>query len=207
MADEKPLYPVPSIRPITQTHQKPSVRKVLKPIQQLMDEHRVIVAVLAKMDAFAARMGAGEPCDQELLGKFAKFIREYADIYHHAKEEDILFMHMEQNGFSRKAGPIAVMLHEHDQGRQLVKFMRQAAAEPRPLTEDESDAVVHAIRSFCELLRSHIMKEDNILYPMASNQLPKEVMVQIANQFDKVEKERAAKGEKAALEALAAELL
>ena len=55
-------------------------------------------------------------------------IRNYADGFHHAKEEKILFPALEVKGFSPHQGPVAVMLSEHIQGRNFVKGMAENIA-------------------------------------------------------------------------------
>ncbi len=178
----------------------------MDPIKKLVDEHRNILAVLESFDQFAATTVSSDFCDRARLGAYVSFIREYADKYHHAKEEDILFATMAENGFSRNEGPIAVMLAEHDEGRKYVKFLLEASQEPRDLSADERRAVANTIRAYTELLRGHIYKEDNILYPMANQHLPSESYRLMALRFDVVEKAREASGEVARLEALGREL-
>ena len=92
---------------------------------------------------------------------------------------------MEKSGFSRQAGPIAVMLHEHTEGRKYVKFLLEVSEENRELTEDERRATANAIRAYTELLRSHIYKEDNILYPMADEALNEKTQKSILEKFKK----------------------
>ncbi len=178
----------------------------MDPIKNLVNEHRNILAVLESFDTFAATTVSSDHCDLAKLGRYVKFIREYADKYHHAKEEDILFLTMEEHGFSRQAGPLAVMLYEHEEGRKYVKFLLEASQEPQSLTEDERRAVANAIRGYTELLRSHIYKEDNILYPMANQNLPKEVYKIMTDKFDLIDNEHVASGEATELEALRREL-
>ena len=178
----------------------------MDPIKKLVDEHRNILAVLESFDHFAAMTVSSDRYDLEKLGRYVKFIREYADKYHHAKEENILFVTMEEHGFSRQAGPIAVMLYEHDEGRKYVKFLLEASQEPQDLSEDERRAVANAIRAYTELLRSHIYKEDNILYPMANQNLPKEAYQMMTEKFNVIEREYEASGAAAGLEALHREL-
>lgn len=179
----------------------------MDPISKLVDEHRLILKMLDSLDRFASDVDANLTCDQQKLGKYAQFIKDYADAYHHSKEEDILFSLMIENGFSREAGPVAVMLYEHDEGRKLVKFMREAAAEPRTLTGDECFAVAKAIRNYTALLRSHISKEDNILYPMARDHIPSSEKLRMHEMFERVESEIVERGDVARLETMAAELL
>jgi len=97
---------------------------------------------------------------------------------------------MEKSGFSRQAGPIAVMLHEHTEGRKYVKFLLEVSEENRELTEDERRATANAIRAYTELLRSHIYKEDNILYPMADEALNEKTQKSILEKFKKLEKNK-----------------
>ena len=55
--------------------------------------------------------------------KTVSLIKSYADGLHHAKEENLLFPLMVKRGFSGEQGPIAVMLHDHAEGRDYVKGM------------------------------------------------------------------------------------
>lgn len=178
----------------------------MNPIQKLVEEHRNILAALESFDRFAAVTISSDHCDLNKLGSYVHFIQEYADKYHHSKEEDILFETMEQNGFSRQAGPLAVMLHEHKQGREYIKFLKEASLEGRELSADERQAVANAIRGYTELLRTHIYKEDNILYPMAQQRLSGDVIQTMTKQFEAVEATRAVDGEIVRLEALGREL-
>jgi hemerythrin-like domain-containing protein len=129
---------------------------IVDPIELLMEEHRLIERVLDALDARVA-----EPA------RFVAFFGEFADGQHHGKEEEILFRAMIEAGVPERAGPIAVMLHEHDLGRTL---MNELAAATSWTPEAE-----HAARSYSALLRQHIQKEDRILYPMARKILGREM--------------------------------
>ena len=68
----------------------------------------------------------GDPLDYDLVAQCIIFFRLFADACHHGKEEDLLFTELEAQGMPRDAGPIAVMLDEHAQGRALVRTMAAA---------------------------------------------------------------------------------
>lgn len=167
----------------------------MDPIQLLMDEHRVIEHALEALDLYASRLlgGSADPAD---LGRFVEFIRLYSDGLHHRKEEDMLFTALVENGFPRDGGPIAVMLMEHDEGRRLVGLMAAVAGLVAPLSADDRNTVAGAASGFTTLLRQHIFKEDNILYPMARTHLPNQAMEGLAAAFvqfeaaNQVERER-----------------
>ena len=171
------------------------------PIETLMQEHRAIERVLDALCVFASAAASGGDADPADLPRFVDFIRELADRKHHAKEETILFVAMTDNGFPREAGPIAVMLHEHEVGRALVAQLVPIA--PRAAWTDDDRAVIARVATeFSDMLRAHIQKEDNILYTMARDHLPAEVMADVAERVAAVERDYAERGETARLDEL-----
>ena len=144
-------------------------------IDLLMDEHQLILRSLDALDAFTAGMTGGED-DKAELSRFVRFIRGFADARHHGKEEDILFVAMVAAGFPRDGGPIAVMMMDHEAGRAHVAVMAERAAQPTPWTDADRGAAIAAARGYAELLRGHIRKEDQILYPMARQRLHEEAL-------------------------------
>lgn len=140
-----------------------------KCIETMMEEHDLIVRVLASLRAMAQTLGAGGPVAREDVADFGQFFREFADKCHHAKEEDRLFAKMVEAGFPRQHGPIAVMLAEHDAGRQEVRTLVEVGDGSGPLTAEETAQVSKAAEQFVPLLYAHIQKENNILYPMAQD--------------------------------------
>jgi hemerythrin-like domain-containing protein len=154
-----------------------------KALEILMDEHRVIERVLASLETFAERL-EDDADPRQALRDYARFFREFADRCHHAKEEDRLFVEMIGHGFPREQGPIAVMLSDHVEGRAHVGGIAKVGEGTGPLSADEVAVVRFHVHSYVPLLRSHIMKEDNVLYPMASRALPPEVMDRLARDFE-----------------------
>lgn len=168
----------------------------MDPIEKLMEEHQNILAGIDILAGNAERLEKGEKVDPRFFTGAIDFIRNYADKYHHAKEEDILFKKMEQAGFPVEGGPIAVMLAEHDQGRGYVRAMENANER---YIEGESSAageISDNAKGYVYLLRGHIEKEDKILYPMARNTLGESGIEAMRPDFDRVEKEKAGTEEK-----------
>jgi hemerythrin-like domain-containing protein len=143
----------------------------MEAIENLMAEHQLILGAIGALEGFAGEVRRGGD-DAAELGRFVTFIREFADAHHHAKEEDLLFTAMVEAGFPRDGGPIAVMLHEHDQGRAQVRVLAEVAAAPTPWSAADRERLHGAALGYADLLRAHIHKEDAILYPLAEARLP-----------------------------------
>jgi hemerythrin-like domain-containing protein len=140
---------------------------VEKAIGVLTNEHRLIERVLGSLETFGLEVEGGLVPDRPVLADYAAFFKGFADAAHHGKEEDILFRRMTERGFSLEAGPLAVMLHEHQVGRGCVSALRQVGEGSGPLSAVEAQLVLENAQAFVPLLRAHILKEDRILYPMA----------------------------------------
>jgi hemerythrin-like domain-containing protein len=158
-------------------------------IEILMNEHRVIEQVLGSLETCVARLEHGEDIPREILGGYARFFREFADRCHHGKEEDRLFARMIEHGFPKEHGPIAVMLAEHVEGRSHVGAISGIGSGEGPLQPAERREIALRGRAYIPLLRAHIQKEDQILYPMALQRLPASVTKELASEFEIFENE------------------
>jgi hemerythrin-like domain-containing protein len=142
--------------------------------QKLKDEHQLILRMLALLEKKALLTAEGSFHDYRFYLDGVDFIRNYADRFHHAKEEDILFEAMIENGMPRANSPVAAMLMEHDQGRAFVRGMEEAATRALNGEKGQDEAIVANAMGYLELLREHISKEDEILYPLAERVIPEE---------------------------------
>ncbi len=153
----------------------------------LKEEHRVIEKVLNALDAFALKLEKGEKVNADVLEKSVDFIRTFADKCHHGKEEDRLFQLMVRQGFSKNSGPIAVMLQEHELGRSFVKAMANAIERYKGGDVSSKKDIVKNAREYTNLLRQHIHKEDNILYPLANGVLREDDQKNLIDEFEEFE--------------------
>ena len=151
-----------------------------KPTMILSDEHKNILKVIASVLKKCDEIEAGKEIDKEFFIKAVDFIKNYADKFHHSKEEDILFLELNKEGVLDHCNPIEQMLHEHGLGREFVKGLSESVKKG-----DKKELIKNA-RGYCELLQEHIFKEDNILYPMADTSLSEETQKIIFEKFAKI---------------------
>jgi hemerythrin-like domain-containing protein len=143
--------------------------------QVMVQEHQLILRMIALVEANTQLLAEGRFDDYQFYLDAVDFIRNYADRFHHAKEEDTLFTALIANGMPAKSSPIEAMLIEHDQGRAFVKALEEGARRALEGAADQAAVIVENARGYAELLRGHIQKEDAILYPLAERILPEAV--------------------------------
>jgi len=159
----------------------------------LRKEHDAILKMLGATEEAIRRLDSGGTVKPETLEGLLEFFRLFADKCHHGKEEDLLFPLLESRGMPRLGGPTGVMLHEHEQGRALIKRMVEAT-EACKRGEKAEAAWAEAARGYTALLRQHIDKENNILFVMAENMLTAEEQRQLAADFERLEIEKMGAG-------------
>jgi hemerythrin-like domain-containing protein len=137
----------------------------------LRDQHRNILKIADLLEEVLSLEPEPGAFDYDAIADCVSFIRLYADALHHGKEEDLLFPELENVGMSRQAGPIAVMLHEHEQGRAFARAMADALPASREGDEAAQRRLANAGHGYISLIRSHILKEDNILFNMADQMI------------------------------------
>jgi hemerythrin-like domain-containing protein len=141
----------------------------------MVDEHVLILRMIALVEQKSALLEQGKFRNWQFYLDAVDFIRTYADCFHHAKEEDVLFVELIQNGMPEKSSPIEAMHLEHEQGRAHVRAMEEATQKAIAGEPGQGAIIAAHARGYAELLRGHIDKEDNILYPLAERILPEEV--------------------------------
>ncbi|MCX5790223.1 MAG: hemerythrin domain-containing protein [Elusimicrobia bacterium] len=157
----------------------------MKPTEMLKQDHREIERRLAALSGMCDRMEAGQAVPVAGLEEAVEFIRTFADKRHHGKEEDLLFPALAEAGLPRDAGPVAVMLAEHEMGRQFVRALAAAVSAYKGGDESVTAEIVENARGYISLLTQHIFKEDNILFPMADSVLSPEKQEELTEAFEK----------------------
>jgi len=166
----------------------------MKAIRELKDEHGGVKVMLAILGKVCDRLEAGQRVDPKHLEEILEFLKVFVDKCHHAKEEDHLFPALEKAGIPKEGGPIGMMLHEHQAGRDFIRGMAQAAAALAGGDAGAAKRFAANARSYSDLLLQHIEKEDNVLYPMAEARLPANADEALTAAFGKVEEERVGHG-------------
>jgi hemerythrin-like domain-containing protein len=153
----------------------------------LVQEHTLILRMISLVEANAGLLEQGKLEDWQFFLDAVDFIRTYADRFHHAKEEDVLFVELVANGMPEKQSPIEAMLVEHDQGRAHVRKIEAAATKALGGDGTQTPVIIEHAAGYAKLLRGHIDKEDNILYPLAERVLPEEVRSRMLAAYESAE--------------------
>ncbi len=160
-----------------------------KAIDELRHDHDAINTAFLILDGMIERFQKNGAIDRDDSLSFIGFLKEFADKCHHGKEEGILFPELVRAGIPQEGGPIGVMLSEHAEGRRLIQEMEESVGEKPNLTK-----FIKSAQQYENLLKSHIQKENNVLFPLADRTLDPNRMARIYDAFEEHEEKVIGKG-------------
>ncbi len=157
-------------------------------IEILVNEHVNIKKALKVIRKICIGIVDGKEVPHDDFISIIDFIRNYADKYHHGKEEDMLFKDMESELTDKiGSGPVQGMLIEHDWGRGFVRDLEAALKAYKEGNRDVKVDIIANAMGYANLLEKHIFKEDNMLFKYAEKNLREETMNKLDRQFKEYE--------------------
>jgi hemerythrin-like domain-containing protein len=160
----------------------------LKSTDVLRNEHIYIKKVLAGIRKQCIGIVNGNKVDFELFEKIIDFVRNFADKYHHQKEENHLFNIMsDQLAKDIGTGPILGMLSEHDFGRAFIYELEQALKRHRDGDMDAKVDIIGNAIAYEQMLLKHIDKEDNAIFNLAERKLDSSILNKLDKDFEDIE--------------------
>lgn len=166
----------------------------MRPTEELTAEHDGILVVLEVLERICEKIVSAESVPIGHIEQIVEFFQIFVDKCHHGKEEDILFPAMEAAGVPKENGPIGVMLSEHDRGRRFAAEINDLVKAYLGGETGSLQVLTNPALQYADLLKSHIWKENNVLFPIADHELDKSEQERISREFEKLERERIGPG-------------
>jgi hemerythrin-like domain-containing protein len=160
---------------------------MVNPASILTQEHQAVLLKLEALENIIRNLAQPVKVSAQLKELAAFFDTQFW--VHFDKEERALFPEFD-NFMPRGAGPLAVMLDEHEVIRNTWEQVHEGVAA---YLIDAGDAeAVHTIEEkgshFIGFLRSHISKEDGLLFAMAEMHLNEGQKEKVVKLFSEIEK-------------------
>ena len=151
--------------------------------KNLENDHEYILRLIRVMEKMVLEISTS----LKHIELVVSLIRNYADGFHHEKEEKLFFPFLVKKGFSNEHGPLPVMIHEHEEGRKFVKEMVSEIANIKNGDESSLTILYENMQGYIDLLRAHIGKENKVLFPLADKVLTQEDQKELLKEFAIIE--------------------
>ncbi|WP_297810578.1 hemerythrin domain-containing protein [uncultured Finegoldia sp.] len=147
----------------------------------LEKEHENISKIIDLMKEKSIEFINRKEINVEFVKLLIVVLKEYADKFHHRKEEEILFKKMQED--LGRLGEVMIMngmLVEHEFARGIIFDLNQNI---KLYSEDKSDEnfveVIGNLMSYRRHLQKHIEKENTVVYPYGKNNLSKDRLKEV----------------------------
>lgn len=148
------------------------------PMQQLVDEHTLIKKMVTLIPVIIDSLDVESEERVQMIYGVVDFISNYADKFHHAKEEFILFKY-----FGNDLEIIREMYDGHENARYHLRCLMAA------LTKKDEDAIAKHLHSYRDILTEHIQREDEVLYPWMDRKISTEDSKYLYARFNAADKQ------------------
>lgn len=155
--------------------------------EQLRADHedmRTMVAVMAEM---SNRLETGQDVPADDVRTLLQYLDTFVSRCHHMKEEELLFPALEETGLKREGGPLEIMTAEHALEVNFLAGMAQAASKLHNGDPGAAGMVAQYARDYAALLSRDMEQEDQLIFPLAEQQLPQARQQELVQQFDALE--------------------
>ncbi|MHA2504668.1 MAG: hemerythrin domain-containing protein, partial [Candidatus Kariarchaeaceae archaeon] len=148
----------------------------MDPVEILKEEHRNILRGVDLLDRLARIAQKGELL-VDPIDNMVHFFRQYADVGHHQKEEDLLFTALfeKDETLQGEFSPIGELQAQHVEGRRLVGRISAKTS----FSDDAQD--------YGSLIRRHIEIEDTLFPELVVSRFDTSEMEQLRVKFLEVE--------------------
>ncbi len=156
----------------------------MMPIGPLMIEHRLIERAIKQMMIELNQAETGKRFDAHFITSWIDFIRTYADLAHHGKEEKILFRELENRPLSPALKQmLEELIDDHDRARKMVSELAMARDRYADGDVDAFNQLMSVCKELVDLYPEHIRKEDQEFFIPVMDYFTKEEKDEMLKRF------------------------
>jgi hemerythrin-like domain-containing protein len=160
----------------------------MNPKDLLREEHAETMKMLLVLQRFSKNLMDLEDGEAEAFQTLIEFFEIYVDRCHHGKEEQFLFPALSRARGAEVDSLISSLIDDHRQARVIMEQMKPYAGTHHSRTGADRKAFSERAERYVELVRRHIRKENSALLPLIEESLSETDRLQMAEQFQELER-------------------
>ena len=146
-------------------------------LDELVAEHELIDQAVGSLRAYVSARLAGT-ADGSAGPRFVQFLRLFAGHFHHAREEDILFVALRERAELPEEGPLAALRGDHRRTVALLDLIAPLLARD-VLDAARATELKRLAIQYSRLLWHHIDAENSVLFPESEARLRKQGVLEL----------------------------
>ncbi|MDD2678564.1 MAG: hemerythrin domain-containing protein [Candidatus Nanoarchaeia archaeon] len=154
--------------------------------EMLLYEHKIIYSLLKKLQTKIEEMKKTKEVQGSFIDLLTDFFMTYIDVYHHGKEENIMFERLKKKNLTQKhKDSMDLLLKQHELGRKLTEKIIKTTAEYFKGRTTQIDELIKILEEFKKLYIEHAEFEDNHFFKEALEYFSSKEKEQLIQDFFK----------------------
>jgi len=143
----------------------------MQTIDILVNEHELILKALDYLAAARDGLEKRRRPPQAFFEKAVVFAREFADRYHHFKEEYLLFGLLAQKKEGDFDAEIGALRYGHERGRKCISAIAESIDGYADGDEIATSRLLENLAAYISTLKRHIFTEDRVFFDLVEQEL------------------------------------
>lgn len=160
----------------------------MRAIEVLTREHGLILQALESFSLAQEKIERGQQPSKVFFEKALGFFHDFADRFHHFKEEYLVFGLLAEKTEGAFDGPIAALRYQHERCRKFVDGIAESLDGYAEGDEIATLRLLENLAAYSSLLKRHIYEEDHIFFQLAEKELSEVEDKELLIQFETEEK-------------------
>ena len=160
----------------------------MKAIDILTREHRLILRALEVLSQARKRIERNLPPPKAFFETALLFLKEFADQFHHFKEEYLMFGLLALKKGDAFDGPIGGLRYQHERCRAFTEGISNSLSGYADGDDIATITLLENLAAYISLLRRHIFEEDDTFFKLVQKEISKEEEDILLVQFNKEDK-------------------
>ena len=157
----------------------------MKAVMVLKEEHRHILWFLDQLSLAGDRIVKNEYPPRAFFDEAIAFARQYADKFHHYKEEEIMFRILAQKHHGALDAELDQLKQQHVQCRNFVSAMADALDGFESGNQSQTRVLHRNLQEYIKSLRRHIDHENIRFFPKVGQELSESELKALEGEFDR----------------------
>jgi hemerythrin-like domain-containing protein len=159
----------------------------MKAVAILKEEHRQILWFLDQLSLASERIVKSENPPRKFFDEAITFAHQYADKFHHYKEEEIMFRILAQKHDGALDAELDQLKQQHVQCRNFVSAIADALDGYESGSQTETRVLHRNLQEYIKSLRKHIDHENIRFFPKVGQELSASELKMLEGEFDRWE--------------------
>jgi hemerythrin-like domain-containing protein len=166
----------------------------VRPTDTLAKEHALVILVTKAAEQEVRYMRDTGEYRPQVIDELVDFFQYFTEGCHDPKEENLLFARMCARGLPADSGILAEFYREHREFHTRLRDVQHWLRTIKKTGSGDVPELALHLDSYLKLMRTHVAREEELLFPMADELLTAQDQEELAHGFDSIECEELAVG-------------